>query len=232
MTRPPSLRPQTPLQKRLTAAFTVRTGLKATALFIAVVLWFVVNAKEPQLELVPVRFTPLLDSTLVLRDPVPSVAAIVAGSPKELIKLTSSAPRIRRQITAHSPDTVVIDLRPGDVTLPDGVDAVVRDVQPRSVTLRFETLWSRKVAVTPVIDVATTEPAGSVAIRFEPESVMVTGPRHLVLRVASVHTVKTTIAFPDSFPHLVDIDTTEFASGVRVRPSQVKVQFSTVPPHS
>ena len=92
MTRPPSLRPQTPLQKRLTAAFTVRTGLKATALFIAVVLWFVVNAKEPQLELVPVRFTPVLDSTLVLRDPVPSVAAIVAGSPKCCVTYPSEPP--------------------------------------------------------------------------------------------------------------------------------------------
>jgi YbbR domain-containing protein len=230
MTGPPSLRPPSPLKKQLTAAFTVRTGLKVTALFIAVVLWFVVNAKEPQLELVPVRFTPILDSSLVLRDPVPPLAAIVAGSPKELIKLTSNAPRIRRQITANSPDTVVIDLRPGDVILPDGIDAVVRDVQPRSLTLRFETLWSRKVPVTPVIDVTTTQPGGSVAIHFEPESVMVTGPRHLVSRVASVHTVKTTIAFPDSFPHLVDIDTTGFPPGIRVRPSQLKVQFSAATP--
>jgi len=230
MTAPPSpgLRPRTPLQRRLAAAFTVRLGLKATALFIAVVLWFVVNAKEPQLELVPVRFTPVLDSSLVLRDPVPALAAIVAGSPRELIKLTSNAPRVRRQIAANSPDTVVIDLRPSDVTLPDGVDAVVRDVQPRSVTLRFETLWSRKVAVTPMIEVTTTTPAVPVTMRFEPESVTVTGPRHLVLRVASVHTVKTTIAFPDSFPHLVDIDTTGFAPGVRVRPAQVKVQLSTL----
>jgi len=230
MTAPPpkALRPQTPLQRRLTAAFTVRLGLKATALFIAVVLWFVVNAKEPQLELVPVRFTPVLDSSLVLRDPVPSLAAIVAGSPRELIKLTSNAPRIRRQIAANTPDTVVIDLRPSDVTLPDGVDAVVRDVQPRSVTLRFETLWSRKVVVTPMIDVTTTAPAGPVTMHFEPESVTVTGPRHLVLRVASVHTVKTTIAFPDSFPHLVDIDTTGLAQGVRVHPAQVKVQLSTL----
>jgi YbbR domain-containing protein len=232
MTGSPAPRPQTALQRRLRAAFTVRLGLKATALFIAVVLWFVVNAKEPQLELVPVRFTPVLDSSLVLRDPVPALAAIIAGSPKELIKLTSSAPRIRRQITADSPDTVIIDLHPGDVILPDGVDAVVRDVQPRSLTLRFESLWSRKVAVTPVIDIATTEPAGNVTARFEPESVLVTGPRHLVLRVGAVHTVRTTIAFPDSLPHLVDIDTTGLAPGVRVRPTQVRVQLIATAPHS
>ena len=57
------------------------------AVLVAVVLWFVVNAKEPQIALVPVRFSPQLDSSLVLRDPLPELHAIVAGSPKELIKL-------------------------------------------------------------------------------------------------------------------------------------------------
>ena len=90
--------------------------LKATAVFLAIVLWFVVNAKEPQIELVPVRFQPvLLDSSLVLRDPLPQFQAIVAGSPKELIKLNSTPPVIRRQITADAPDTLVLDLRPDDV---------------------------------------------------------------------------------------------------------------------
>src|SRR3954463_13950697 len=120
-------------QRRVAAAVTDRLPLKATAVFLAVVLWFVVNAKEPQLELVPVRFTPVLDSSLVLRDAVPQLQAIVAGSPKELIKLNSVAMTVRRQITSDTPDTVVLDLRPSDVTLPDGVDAVVRDIQPRSI---------------------------------------------------------------------------------------------------
>src|SRR3954469_15705967 len=112
------------IQRRVLAAFTDQILLKVTAIFLAVILWFVVNAKEPQLELVPVRFTPVLDSSLVLRDPVPQLQAIVAGSPKELIKLNSVAMTVRRQITSDTPDTVVLDLRPSDVTLPDGVDAV------------------------------------------------------------------------------------------------------------
>jgi len=217
------------LQRRLRAAFSVHLGLKATAVFIAVVLWFVINAKEPQLQLVPVRFTPVLDSSLVLRDPVPPLQAIVAGSPKELIKLTSNVPRIHRQITADSPDTLVIDLRPDDVTLPDGVDAVVRDVQPRSVTLRFESMWSRKVPVRSTIDVATAGNPGPVGLRFDPESVQVTGPRHIVSGVSSVRTVKTTISFPDSLPHLIDIDTAGLNPAIRVRPAQVKVQLTPAP---
>jgi YbbR domain-containing protein len=231
MTGTPVLRPQSALQRRLRAAFTVRLGLKATAVFIALVLWFVINAKEPQLQLVPVRFTPVLDSSLVLRDPVPPVQAIVAGSPKELIKLTSNLPRIHRQITADSPDTLVIDLRPDDVTLPDGVDAVVRDVQPRSVTLRFESTWSRKVPVRSQIDVATIGYPGPVSLRFDPESVEVTGPRHIVVGVSSVRTVKTTISFPDSLPHLIDIDTIGLNPAIHVRPAQVKAQLSLTPPH-
>jgi YbbR domain-containing protein len=229
MTGPPALRAQSALQRRLRAAFSVHLGLKATAVFIAVVLWFVINAKEPQLQLVPVRFTPVLDSSLVLRDPPPPLQAIVAGSPKELIKLTSNFPRIRRQITADSPDTLVIDLRPDDVTLPDGVDAVVRDVQPRSVTLRFESMWSRKVPVRSVVDVTAPGYSGPVGLHFDPESVQVTGPRHIVMGVASVRTVRTTISFPDSLPHLIDIDTAGLNPAIHVRPAQVKAQLSTVP---
>src|SRR5215470_4388273 len=117
---PPSPRSFGSLQRRVTAAFTQQLGLKGMAVLVAVVLWFVVNAKEPQVALVPVRFTPQLDSSLVLRDPLPELQAIVAGSPKELIKLTSSPPSIHRPVGADAPDTVVVDLRPDDVTLPEG----------------------------------------------------------------------------------------------------------------
>jgi len=224
---PASLR-RTRVQRRVTAAFTDQLPLKATAVFLAIILWFVVNAKEPQLELAPVRFMPILDSSLVLREQIPPLQAIVAGSPKELIKLNSNPPIIRRTIAADAPDTVVLDLRPDDVTLPDGIDAVVRDVQPRSVTLRFESTWARRVRINSAITVAMSESAGPVTTVFEPESVLVTGPRHLVLRIPSVRTVRTTIPYPDSLPHLVDVDTTGFGLA-RVRPQQVKVEIKALP---
>lgn len=229
MAENPPRRPQSAGRRRLLSAFTERLGLKATAVFLAVVLWFVVNAKEPQVEIVPVEFRPVLDSSLVLRDPPPQLHALVAGSPKELIKLSSNSPIVRRQITSDSPDTVVIDLRPDDVTLPEGVDAVVRDLEPRSVTLRFESTWSRKVPVHSALTIIPLPLPGPIETRFDPESVIVSGPRHLVLRIASVRTTKTTLTFPDSLPHLVDIDTSGFGPGVRVRPTQVKVQLLQMP---
>lgn len=226
MTGTPAPRPHGAQHRRVTAAFTERLGLKVTAVFIAVVVWFVVNAKEPQIELVPVRFAPVLDSSLVLRDQVPQIQAIVAGSPKELIKLNSSLPVIRRSISSGAPDTLVIDLRPEDVALPDGVDAVVREVEPRSVTLRFESTWTRKVPVHTAIDVPVTNGGpGPVAMRVEPNVVEIGGPRHLVAKIPFVKTIRTTIAFPDSLPHLIDLDTAGLGPGVRLRPSQVKVML-------
>ncbi|HXT47067.1 MAG TPA: hypothetical protein VN717_00425, partial [Gemmatimonadaceae bacterium] len=172
MDTPPPFRQHITRRRRIVALFTERLALKGTAVLIAIVLWFVVNAKEPQLEVVPVRFTPVLDSSLALRDPLPELHALIAGSPKELIKLTADEPEIRRQITSDAPDTVVIDLRPDDVTLPEGVDAVVRDVQPRSLTLRFETTWTRKAAVRSAIQVAN-DMGTPLTTRFDPESVQV-----------------------------------------------------------
>jgi YbbR domain-containing protein len=226
MATSPTPRPPSSLQRRTVAAFTQRLGLKAIALFLAVVLWFVVNAKEPQIELVAVKFAPLLDSSLVLREGLPQLQAIVAGSPNQLIKLGTSPPIVRRQITADAPDTLVVDLRPEDVILPAGVDAVVRDIQPRSLTLRFESTWTRKVPIRSTVEVVTTQWPGPLQPQFDPDSVQISGPRHVVLGISSVRTVKISLPYPDSLPHLVDIDTSVFGPGIRVRPAQVKVQLN------
>lgn len=210
------------------SSFSDHLGLKTAAVFLAVVLWFVVNAKEPDVELIPVRFVPVLDSSLVLRDPVPAVQALIVGPPRELLKLNTSLPTIRRQISADAPDTLVIDLRPEDVALPPGVEAVVREIEPRSVTLRFESTVRRRVAVRSAVDVSTFNGTTltDIAARIDPANVEISGPRHLVSRIPYVRTVRTSIHFPDSLPHLVAIDTAALGPGVRVRPTQVKVTLT------
>ncbi len=223
------MRPPDSRQRRLFAAFTDRLGLKVTAVLLAGVLWFMVNAKEPQELVVDVHFTPVLDSSLVLRDAIPHFRAIIAGAPKELIKLSTNPPVIRRQISADAPDTLVLDLRPSDVILPEGVDAVVRELQPRTVTLHFEPTWSHMVPVRSAIEILGPHLPGPVETRFQPESVQVSGPRRRVLHIPSVRTVRTAIPFPDTAQRLVDIDWAALGAGVRVRPSQVKVELKLLP---
>lgn len=221
------------LQRRIVAAFSDQIGLKAIAVSLALGLWVIVNTKESQEALVPVRLIPTLDSSLALRDTLPRIQAIIAGPARELIKLNTNPPVIRRQISSDSPDTLVIDLRPGDVALPEGVDAVVREVSPRSVTLRFESSWTRKVPVRSAIDVATVGATFTpVTLRIDPQMVEITGPRNLVARIPFISTTHTTIAYPDSLPHLVDLDTTGLGAGVRVRPPQVKVLVTQAPQSS
>jgi YbbR domain-containing protein len=217
-------------RRRLAEAFTQRLALKGTAMLLAIVLWFIVTAKEPNQDLVEVQFAPQLDSSLVLKDPPPTIHALVVGTPQELLKLFAHPLVIRRQIAANSPDTVVVDLSTSDVELPPGIDAIVRAVQPRSVTLRFESTSSRVVPVRSAVQVVsdTLHPSPPVTVRLEPERVEVSGPRQRVLSLEYVVTARVAIPANDSLPHLVDIDTTRL--GLRVRPSQVKVHLVPAAP--
>lgn len=218
-------RPVPTWRRRLAEAFTQRLALKGTALLLAIVLWFIVTAKEPNQDLVEVQFAPQLDSSLVLKDPPPQIHALVVGTPQELLKLFAHPLVIKRQIAANSPDTVVVDLSTSDVELPAGIDAIVRGIEPRSVTLRFESTSSRIVPVHSAVQVVadSLHPSPPVAVRLDPERVEVSGPRQRVLGVQYVATVRVAIPATDSLPHLVDIDTTRL--GLRVRPSQVKVHL-------
>src|SRR5690349_7957183 len=237
MPEPPTSQPESGAQRiattwrrHVTEAFTERLALKGTALMLAIVLWFIVTAKEPNQDLVEVQFAPQLDSSLVLRDPPPPIHALVVGTPQELLKLFAHPLLIKRQISANSPDTVVVDLSTSDVELPAGVDAIVRGIEPRSVTLRFESTSSRVVPVRSAVQVVsdTLHPSPPVAVRLEPDRVEVSGPRQRVLSLEYVVTARVPIPATDSLPHLVDIDTTRL--GLRVKPSQVKVHLVPAAP--
>lgn len=208
-------------KRRLREAFTQRLLLKGTAFVLAIVLWLIATAKEPTEDLVPVRFAPALDSSLSLRDPPPAIRALVAGPGEDLLRLYATPLTFRRAIATGVPDTLVIDLAPGDIEVPAELEGrvFVRAVQPSSVTLRFETTVTRVVPVRSQILVAPA--SGAYAVRFEPDSVEVSGPRQVVARVDHVSTVRATIPPDDSLPHLVDIDTTDLTA--RVKPLQVKV---------
>ena len=209
-------------RRQVTAAFTDHLALKASAVSVAVVLWFVVAAREPTDEVVSVRFAPQLDTALVLRDPAPIIRAFVIGRPNEILKLSTAPLVIRRPIASDAPDTLVLSLRTSDVEVPEGVEVIVRDVQPRALTLRFEAIASRQVAVRSALLVRSPPGTAAIRVRLDPESVVVRGPRRTVARLRSVSTMADSITL-DTLPHLVDLDTAGL--GVLVRPPQVKASF-------
>ena len=218
-------RPPEPWQQRVAGWFTRNLPLKVTAVFVAVVLWILVGAREPVEEVTGVRFAPQLDSTITLRDPQPVIRALVIGRPNEIMKLSNAPLVIRKPIANDAPDTLVIPLRTSDIEVPDGVEVIVRDVQPHELTLRFEHITSRNVPVRSMIRTLGAPPPLGVAVRLDPASVRVRGPRSAVARIRFVPTMPDSIAV-DTLPHLVDLDTARL--GVVVQPAQVKALFVRV----
>jgi hypothetical protein len=207
------------MRKAIVNAFTQNLALKSSSVLLAIALWFVVGGREPTEDLASVRFVPLLDSALVLRDPLPPIRALVVGRPSEILKLSNTPLVIRQPITGDAPDTLEVALRVADIQIPDGVEVIVREVQPRSLTLRFESTASRRVPVRSALMIPA-EAIGRSRVIFDPESVTVMGPRQVVRSLASVPTVRDTVGL-DTIPRLVDLDTSRL--GVAVRPQQVKV---------
>jgi hypothetical protein len=129
--------PRRDWRARLQRAFTEQLALKGAAIFFALVLWLVVSAEEPSEEVVAVRFAPALDSGVTIEGETPTVRALVVGRGRELLKLYNEPPFIRRRIRSGMWDSVRVELGPADVDLPAGVNAAVRDVRPRVLTVRL-----------------------------------------------------------------------------------------------
>ena len=224
------------LRRWLRAALTERLGYKAAALFFAAVLWLVVSAEEPSEEVVPVRLEASFDSARVLTKYPPDIRALVAGRARELIQLYHTPPVVRRIVTDDAPDSVAVDIRPADVYIPPDVDAVVRDVQPRSLVLVFDVTATRRVPVASAVKVMVESEAGEKGsamrvTRFVPDSVTITGPRRIVNTVSSIRTVDQTVTVRDSGEFLIPLDVKRLAANsVRVRPTEVRllVQFPPV----
>jgi hypothetical protein len=224
MTAPdPSPAPERPrAQRRLRALFTDDLGLKAIALLMSLLLWLAVGARTPTEGYLTVRIEPELDSSLALLDDAPHVRALVAGRTADLVKLYAARPVVRRTISGDAPDTLVLDVTPSDVHIPPELaDAVhVLDVQPRSVTLRFESRATRRVDVVNHGRIVVQGAGGAVA--FEPATVRVTGPRGAVRRVRSLQPLPLVIARGDTLQHVAELDTAGL--GIRANPVQVRVR--------
>lgn len=215
------------------AVFAERLELKVTAILLAVLLWLVVGARQPTESYVNVKVEPELDSSLVLLGGPPQLQALVSGRAADIVKLYASPPVVRRTIDGDAPDTLVMDVSPSDVRVPPDLanDVTVLDVQPRHFTLRFETRATRRVAVVNenrVTVVGDTGAPMSARVRFDPETVRITGPRRAVGRLRAVHPSALAIAAGDTLPHVAELDTVGL--GVRVSPARVKVRVRDVIP--
>jgi hypothetical protein len=214
------------LPRRIKAAFTERLPVKATALFLAFVLWMVVEGEEPARDVVDVRLALALDSGLVLVSERPQIKAQVVGPAREVLQLAALPPEVFLPYDGSVGDSVTVELHTDDVRLPQEIDRTrVEAVEPRMFILRFDSLLHRRLPVRSMLTVTNT--AGTpIAVEptFEPESVMVSGQRRTVQQLESIATVRRRVEVRDTTVIEVQLDTLQL--GVRVTPLRVRARIA------
>lgn len=215
---------------RLRSAVLVNWPAKLTALLLSGVLWAAVAAEEPTTQLVPVTLAIQPPPGRSLTGPLPAVQAVYVGSTRELIKLYSSPPTIRKVL----PDTLSgsefeLTLSPQDLLTPGRINVRPEDVQPRTLRLTLDPIVRRTVEVESRVVI---QPDSGYAllegIAVEPGSVTVSGPDSAVRAVHRVATVNLEIRGVDGpVRRVVPLDTAALGV-VRVMPTEVEVSAEVV----
>jgi hypothetical protein len=150
-----------------------------------------VAAEEPTTQLVPVQLQVEPPPGRALRGALPPVQAVYVGSTRELIKLYSSPPAIRRVL----PDTLsgneyTLVLAPEDLVIRRNVNVRAQDVEPRAITVQLDDVARRQVPVSPRVHIVPDSGYAVVGgIAVEPASVAALGPETDIRRLDTVRTV-------------------------------------------
>ena len=206
-------------------ALTADLPLKLTSLGLSVFLWFLAAGEEPASTLVPVDMTvrPPVGRTVVRTEG--PVRALVYGPRRELLKLSATPMHLTRVIADTTlADEVHLDLGPGDLELPRGVDVRVQDVQPRTVAVELDSTFQRVVPVRAVVRLPPETGHVLSAIAVVPGTVRLLGPRDDLERIDSARTIPLEVAQADGpVEETLALDTSGFGR-VRAMPAEVTIR--------
>lgn len=205
-------------------ALTANLPLKLTSLGLSVFLWFLAAGEEPASALLPVDVTVRPPAGRAVVSTAGSVRALVTGPRRELLKLTAGPMRITRVLPdTTEADQVQVDLSPGDLEMPRGVEARVQDLEPRAVTVQLDSTFQRVVPVQAVVRLQPETGRVLSAVGVVPGTVRILGPRDAIRRVDSVRTLPLEVEHADApVEETVALDTSGFGR-VRVVPGEVTV---------
>jgi len=199
--------------------------LKLTSLGLSVFLWFLAAAEEPASALVPVDVTVRPPAGRTVVRPVGPVRALVSGPRRELLKLSASPMHLTRVLPdTTAGDQVQLELGPGELELPRGVDVHVQDVQPRAVAVELDSTFQRVVPVRAVVRLRPGAGQALSAIAVVPGTVRLLGPREAIEQIDSAQTEALELDRADGpVEETLALDTSGFGR-VRVQPAAVTVR--------
>ena len=120
------------LKRRFASAVSEHLPVKFSALFFTVMVWMIVRSEEPSEAWIDVHLALTMDSTVTMASQPPAVQALISGRGRELLKLYSAWPQLRRSIGI---DDTVFAVHTADVSTSNEADVKVLDVRPHLVRL-------------------------------------------------------------------------------------------------
>jgi hypothetical protein len=214
----------------LRAALAADLPLKLTSLVLSVFLWFLAAGEEPVSTLATVDLSVRAPVGRAILHPPAPVRALVVGPRRELLKLAASPPRVSRALPDTVGDEVRLDLSPGDVELPRGINARVQDIQPRSLTIDLDATSQRVVPVHPVVRMRDEAGFTTGRVTVVPGRVRVFGPDARIRRLDSVRTEPLEVDGAEGpVEQSLALDTTGLGPAVTILPARVTVTVDVEP---
>jgi hypothetical protein len=209
----------------LRGALTSNLPLKLTSLGLSVFLWFLAAGEEPASALVPVDLSVRAPTGRSVMRTAGPLRALVSGPRRELLKLTASPMRLTRVVPdTTAADEFQLDVGPGDLELPRGVDVHVQDLQPRTISVELDSTFQRVVPVRAVVRLQPGSGRLMTAISVVPGTVRLLGARDAIYRIDSARTEPLEVVSADGpVEETLALDTSGFGR-VRALPSEVTVR--------
>ena len=160
---------------------------KVLSVLIALALWFIVRDERIEDTLtVELEVQPAAE-LVITNEQVPDLTVAVAGTRASLLRLKSRSLVHGVKPRATEPGPVTLRVRPEDLELPAGVEAL--SVSPATISLRLETRTVRRVPVRPRIVSNELEGWRVKKVVVEPARVRIAGPTSVVAGLDEVWTL-------------------------------------------
>ena len=204
----------------LRAAILENWPYKAAAVTLSVLLWFNVTAdQERSDQSVATRLEFVVSDTLwTLREAPTQVTTTFQGRRGDIIALFGQT-LIRKAIDGVTDSLMEIELSPADVVYDRTLNVRPTAVSPSRVTLRFERLEERTVAVVPITSIVPAEGFVRGRLLIEPESVTVRGGATALQAVGAFQTERLVVDAADTtVTRQLDIQIPPELEGIQIDP--------------
>lgn len=208
------------------------TGLKLSALLIAIVLWGAVSKREivqTTLQEVPIEYVNLAAELAIANNDNLKTANVRLRGPKDIIEeLRPKALIIKVNLAATKPGERVITLSNADVVAPPNIE--ILDIDPPRTHLTVERIIEKQVKVVPRFAANLPQDYEVTAVTVNPSTITIKGPESRVNVIADAPTETISLAeHRNSFIERPNIDIKDTRVDIVNQPTiEVQVQIGQI----